>query len=512
MTTSSAARRNRSIAGAAVAVSLVLAACGGGTGSGTGGEAEGGSSDPITWMSILHTPATPESDGEVKQQLEEITGEAFSVQWVPDASKDEKLNAALASNTLSDITSLTRLTSSTTRNALTAGTFWDVEEYLPEFENLSAIDPKTLDAARVDGKLYGVPFQKPLARFGLLVRQDWLDNLGLEAPHTIEELEEVARAFTEDDPDGNGADDTVGFIDRDESFLWTFRLMAGVFGAGDTFELDDDGNVVATFTTDAWKEAMEWYHDAYANGWVNQEFVTMQKQNQQDAFAQGKGGISYNGLMEARTFMAVATSADPETPMEWTLINDLTYEDVPRRVVSDTGGGMGGLLAISKANVETEDELRRVLGFIDKLLTEEAFNLMTSGIEGTHYTLSDDDVVTITDPGTWEQEVQPWTASRPSDLVVQVKSADEYVNMSNELIADNAEYAVTNIAQSLSSPTYDTQWSLIEQSVTDAYNKYVMGQIDMAGYEQVIEDARASGLDDIEAEFTEGYKEFGGTE
>ena len=43
------------------------------------------------------------------------------------------------------------------------------------------------------------------------IRQDWLDNLGLEAPTTIDEFEEVIRAFTEDDPDGNGEKDTYGF-------------------------------------------------------------------------------------------------------------------------------------------------------------------------------------------------------------------------------------------------------------------------------------------------------------
>ena len=42
----------------------------------------------------------------------------------------------------------------------------------------------------------------------MIIRQDWLDKLGLKAPTTIDEFEEVIRAFTEDDPDGNGQKDT----------------------------------------------------------------------------------------------------------------------------------------------------------------------------------------------------------------------------------------------------------------------------------------------------------------
>src|SRR5699024_8737657 len=94
--------------------------------------------------------------------------------WVPDASKEEKMNAALASGSVADITSITNLTNSSIRSGVTSGLFWDVEPFLGEFENLKGIDPKTIESARLDGVLYGVPFQKPLARYGVLVRQDWL--------------------------------------------------------------------------------------------------------------------------------------------------------------------------------------------------------------------------------------------------------------------------------------------------------------------------------------------------
>ena len=57
------------------------------------------------------------------------------------------------------------------------------------------------DAVTIDGKLYGISsgnmgYQQQI----LWLRADWLSNLGLETPQTMEELEEVLRAFTEDDP------------------------------------------------------------------------------------------------------------------------------------------------------------------------------------------------------------------------------------------------------------------------------------------------------------------------
>src|SRR5699024_4764420 len=208
---------------------------------------------------------------------------------------------------------------------------------------------------------------------------------------------------------------------------------AGYFGAGDKFQLDDEGNIVPAFTTDAWKEAMEWYREVYENGWMNQEFVTMQKDNQRDAIARGEGGIVITGLFEARGYLELAESIDPETPMEWAQINDMTYGDVERRIVSDTNGGMGGWLAINTQTVETEDELREVLSFIDSLLDEEPFTLITQGIEGEHYEVDADGVYSRIKQTEWEQEMQSYKNSRQADNLLIFNSNNEYLNRAKEL-------------------------------------------------------------------------------
>jgi len=49
------------------------------------------------------------------------------------------------------------------------------------------------------------------------IRQDWLAKLGLKMPTTMDELLAVARAFTFNDPDGNGRNDTYGFTSAGEN-------------------------------------------------------------------------------------------------------------------------------------------------------------------------------------------------------------------------------------------------------------------------------------------------------
>lgn len=61
-----------------------------------------------------------------------------------------------------------------------------------------------------DGKYYGVPTSAQT--FALFVRKDWREKLGMPQPKTWEDVAKLAKAFTTQDPDGNGKADTYGFI------------------------------------------------------------------------------------------------------------------------------------------------------------------------------------------------------------------------------------------------------------------------------------------------------------
>lgn len=62
----------------------------------------------------------------------------------------------------------------------------------------------------VDGKLIALCQAGPPNIWGFQIRKDWLATLGKSVPTTPDELLDVAKAFTFDDPDGNGKDDTWG--------------------------------------------------------------------------------------------------------------------------------------------------------------------------------------------------------------------------------------------------------------------------------------------------------------
>ncbi len=75
---------------------------------------------------------------------------------------------------------------------------------------LNYMDDNAENYFTVDGKLICLSPAGPPNIWGFQIRKDWLATLGMEIPKTPDELLEVARAFTFDDPDNNGKQDTWG--------------------------------------------------------------------------------------------------------------------------------------------------------------------------------------------------------------------------------------------------------------------------------------------------------------
>src|SRR5699024_3564261 len=120
----------------------------------------------------------------------------------------------------------------------------------------------------------------------------------------------------------------------------------------------------------------------------------------------------------------------------------------------------------------------------------------------------DDGAVNMLDQALWEQEVQPYSSSRLAESAFTYKDTNEYVNLANEMMAENDEYAITNPVQSLNSETTNTPRATLEQNLNAAYNRLMRGEPTLAAYAEAIETARGQRRADIISEYTEAYEDF----
>ncbi len=156
-----------------------------------------------------------------------------------------------------------------------------IEANMPNLTKIFSEVPE-MYAVSVDrnGEIYSLPKQLPLRPVVgdlMFINQTWLDNLGLEMPTNIDELETVLTAFVNDDPNGNGENDEYGYSYQ-ESLDGALRHILLPFGtmvsrAGNYMGMIDDAPVFMPIE-DNYKEAAIWYQGLYEQGLIDTEVFT----------------------------------------------------------------------------------------------------------------------------------------------------------------------------------------------------------------------------------------------
>lgn len=117
-------------------------------------------------------------------------------------------------------------------------------------------------ATSADGNIYGLPIEAAgvhdymFKKF--IMNKRWLDNLGLEAPTTTDELYNVLKAFKEQDPNGNGIADEyplVGCVTYDPAIP---LMNAFVYEDADQHVVIEDGVIKPVYTTEEWREGLRY--------------------------------------------------------------------------------------------------------------------------------------------------------------------------------------------------------------------------------------------------------------
>ena len=330
----------------------------------------------INVMTKAYNTESASPDSPVLQKLEEFLGTKLNITWVPSTSYDEKVTAAMGSGEYPQVMLVGSRSSSVIQNSR-AGTFWDVTDKLTDaekFPNLAQTDPTVNHNTSIDGKVYGVYRSRELGRAGVSIRKDWLDKLGLEQPKTIDDFYNVLKAFKEQDPDGNGANDTYGMIVTD--YLdGPLNNIAIWMGAPNKYGLKD-GKLAPAFMFDEYLEALKFMNKCYNEGLINQDMATYSSDKWNEQFLSGKAGVIIDVADRARRLAQNIQAIDPNAVVDvfGYVTKDASSE--PRTLPTT---GYDGYYVFPKTSVATEEDLDFILGVMDKANEQEALNLMNYG-------------------------------------------------------------------------------------------------------------------------------------
>ncbi|NQX60484.1 extracellular solute-binding protein [Paenibacillus qinlingensis] len=287
---------------------LVAAGCGSNEQGESASSASPASKKPVTFNMFFNygIPEYPDSGGEAKPKIVSLMEKAgipsvdYKVSMISGDEYKTKLNLLVSSGQMPDYFSV-----DTTQLAqyVNQGLLKPLDDLLAKAPHLMKYIPKERwDGVKFDGKIYAIPqgvrpesFNSPNTT-GLLVRQDWLDALGLKQPTNLDELHEVLKAFTFKDPDKNGQNDTYGFGGNKSSM---FNTVFGAFGVGlssygttgPIFWTEKDGKIVKSFVTPETKKALAVLQQWYKEGLMDPEFPVMEGKQAEARIVNSKVGV-----------------------------------------------------------------------------------------------------------------------------------------------------------------------------------------------------------------------------
>jgi putative aldouronate transport system substrate-binding protein len=453
----------------------------------------------ISMMNIFFEAEPLKADNPGIQAIEEFTNTELDITWVPQISYAEKVNATIASGQLPQVLMIFDDKAPATINAIRSGMFWEIGPFLKDYPNLSKIDSAVLNNVSVDGKVYGIGRYRPLARFGLIIRKDWLDQLGLSEPRTFEEIYDVAYKFTYNDPDKNGKNDTYGVV-LDNNYFMLKQYMVNFAGVNAWGE--KEGKLIPDFMFPEYLDALKLHKKMFDEKLVTPDFAlnkpSVQYQNEQ--IVQGKVGMAFFVLNAMSTFASLYEN-NPSAKLD--IIQPISGP-LGEKVFPEPG--YKGQFFFPKSSIKKEEELKAILSFFDKLGEVEMQNVIDWGIEGVHYSLENGIAVRSAEQEIkFKEEIFP-LEQIPWDGRFDAHSGkDPFIIKFKELSKANVDKIVTNPTYPLISQTAIEKGKQLQQNISDAATKFIIGQLDEAGWNKVIEDWKSNGGNQIIEEFTTEY-------
>ncbi|BBH22400.1 putative ABC transporter peptide-binding protein YtcQ [Paenibacillus baekrokdamisoli] len=384
---------------------------------------------------------------------------------------EEKLNVMIASGEMPDVFVSYGIDRPVQyRQWIKEGMILPISDYAGQYPNIQKSLANFAVLAKTTGdKHYALPIyneagsgKDAVSGHNILIRKDWLDKLHLQVPTTLDEFYAVAKAFTENDPDGNNKKDTYGYTSSSGGVWWQYPIFNAFDTSTDRWE-NKDGQWSPEVISDKMKDAVSFLNKMYNEKILDPEFMLNTDDKKIEKFVTGKVGIIihnanatfYNDIYNK--FKQAKPEADPKSIFTW--VGTMKGKTGIQRM-----DGFNNFWCETSINAGiSEEKQKKALELLDYLLSDEGQDLMLNGIEGVHYKKDGDKIVPLmTDEEkskdkafslkalvSWNSNYLPDSMPNKEDIVALSKSTGDYA-VPNPL-------AYLNISEKALDPSVPTQ-------------------------------------------------------
>ena len=361
------------------------------------------------------------------------------------------------------------------------------------------------------GDYYGWPFIRGdrylQTSAGLMIRKDWLDELGLEIPETIDDWTNVLRAFKK-----KGVKSPLCLMS------WAIDLGAFI-GAYNTFDgfYHRDGKVVFGPMEDSYKDFLMQMNAWYEEGLIDADYASLQQSMIQSKMLNDETGAAFGSCGSALGKWISASDGKIDLvgvkypTMARGMRNEFGHCD-PAVLISD--------VSVISGKSKKVDLAKKVL---DYGYSEEGRMLCNFGIEGESYNMVDgyptyvDSIVHNPDGLSMGVALSKYALAQDGGPFLQDKRyMEQYASTPQQKNALEI-WSDTNMAEHLMpsltlTKEQQTELATLIDSLDTAKDewqtKFIMGIEPLSDFEKYREDLRNRGIDKYIAYMQEAYDRF----
>lgn len=329
------------------------------------------------------------AESEFFQEMERRTGVHIEFEVPASGEETTAFNLMISSGELPDMICMAQNYPDGMDAAIDDGYYLDLtpylDTYLYNYNQVRQSDPYFMKNSVTDSgraAIIGIlNTEKQGPWVGMQIRQDWLDELGLETPTTYDELENVLTQFKE-------KKGCYAPLAMSSNGNYVFGELAAGFGVTGDY-INKDGTVVAGFATDEWRAYLTKMNDWYEKGLLDPDFMTDSPFFvDTELVTTEQSGVWYSMY----TMAAMYEASVPGAVVKALPSPKLNDSDTLHIRIPDTYMAAGGL-AISADSEHKELAMQ----WIDYLFTEEGAALANYGIEGETFNYNANGEVEWTD-------------------------------------------------------------------------------------------------------------------
>lgn len=446
------------------------------------------------------------------KEWQKETGVTIEFQHPPANQGNEQFSLLLADGDLPDLMEYSWMSyPGGPEKAIQDGNIYEltdiINNYCPNLRKYLDENPEIDRMIKTDeGHYYCFPFirgdDKLCNTIGLMLRQDWLEELNLEVPTTIDEWHDVLVAFR--DKKGASAplswEYTMGSLTSANPFMYAY-------GTSREFYLGSDGKVHFGPAEEGYKQYLTLFKQWYDEKLIDQDLATLALDQVSAKMTSGDAGASI-GWAGSRmgTWINAAVKTDPDYMLVAAPYPTLKKGDTPQMGQIDNRYPNQASVAITTSCKDVETAAR----LMDYAYGEAGHMLFNFGIEGESYEMIDgyptytDKILNNPDGWSVAQSMSAYIRGNYNGPFVQdLRYLEQYYTIDTQK-ETNKVWGATNAAKYKVPPiTPTTEESKEYSTIMNEINtyrdemtlKFIFGDESLDNFDNYVETMKGLGLD-----------------